>query len=119
MKKGRKYRAILIEDDEILRNTLIEILSYKGYDVFAFSNPTICPLQKSPECRCSNLQTCTDIIISDLDMPGMNGLTFIENQKEKDCKRNRSCAASANKITPRFYLKSINSCGFFQRFYLP
>jgi len=58
----------------------------RGYEVYAFSNPAICPLQTVPECRCSGKQACTDIIISDLDMPNMTGLDFIEKQKKKNCK---------------------------------
>ncbi|MFC1883362.1 response regulator [Thermodesulfobacteriota bacterium] len=82
----RAIRVILLDDNEEIRGALSELLLEKGFEVFSFSNPLICPLQKLPECRCSNNQNCTDIIISDLDMPYINGLSFIENQKEKNCK---------------------------------
>jgi CheY-like chemotaxis protein len=86
MKLVTKLRVFLLEDNDIVRSMMSEILAARGYEIFDFSNPAICPLQIMPECRCSENQTCTDIIISDLDMPNMTGLDFIENQKKKNCK---------------------------------
>ena len=81
-----KFRAILLEDNDSIRFLFSEIFADRGYEIFAFSTPAICPLQMIPECRCDVNQTCTDIIVSDLDMPQMTGLSFIENQKKKNCK---------------------------------
>ena len=63
-----------------------EIFADREYETFVFSNPAICPLQLVPECRCNVNETCTDMIVSDLDMPQISGLSFIENQKKKNCK---------------------------------
>ncbi len=81
-----KVRVILLDDNEGVRSILAEILEERGYEVFSYADPGICPLQLEPECRCKGSQTCTDIIISDVDMPSMTGLEFIENQKNKKCK---------------------------------
>ena len=81
-----KFRVILLEDNNSVRFLFSEIFADRGYEIFAFSTPAICPLQMIPECRCDVNQTCTDIIVSDLDMPQMTGLSFIENQKKKNCK---------------------------------
>ena len=86
MKPAGKLRIILLDDNEAVRSVLSRILDDRGYEVFAFANPAICPLQVMPECRCGPNQTCTDIIVSDLDMPNMTGLDFIENQIKKNCK---------------------------------
>jgi CheY-like chemotaxis protein len=86
MESSTKLRIILLDDNDVLRTMLTEILADRGYEVFAFSNPAICPLQMMPACRCTGNQRCTDILISDLDMPKMTGLDFIENQKKKNCK---------------------------------
>ena len=86
MKPAGKLRIILLDDNEAVRSVLSEILVDRGYEVFTFSNPAICPLMMMPECGCGPNQTCTDIIVSDLDMPNMTGLRFIENQKKKNCK---------------------------------
>jgi len=81
-----KIRIILLDDLDSIRNSLSKLLTLSGYEVFSFPSPMICPLQLEPECRCNENQTCTDIIITDLDMPGMSGLKFIQNQKTKNCK---------------------------------
>lgn len=89
--KGKKlseirFRAILLEDDDTIRSVINDILTARGYETFSFSSPAICPLQLTRECRCNEGQQCIDLIISDLDMPAVTGLQFIENQKKKKCK---------------------------------
>lgn len=86
MRPLTKIRIILLDDLDSIRNSLSKFFTLSGYEVFSFSSPMICPLQLEPECRCIENQTCTDIIITDLDMPGMSGLNFIQNQKNKNCK---------------------------------
>ena len=86
MNSTAKIRILLLEDTEAIRNSMAKILAQRGYEVYSFSNPMICPLQIMPDCRCDGNQTCADIIVSDMDMPCMTGLNFIENQKAKNCK---------------------------------
>jgi response regulator RpfG family c-di-GMP phosphodiesterase len=86
MQPTTKIRIILLEDTEAIRDSLAKMLTIRGYEIFSFSNPMICPLQIKPDCQCNDNQTCTDIIVSDLDMPNMTGLTFIENLRMKNCK---------------------------------
>jgi len=81
-----KLRVIILEDNDAIRNLLSLILEERGYEVHSFNSPAICPLQITPDCRCRENQACVDVIISDLDMPGVTGLAFIENQKRKHCK---------------------------------
>jgi CheY-like chemotaxis protein len=96
MKQVTKYRVILIDDNDGIRSGLSQIFAARGYEVFEFSNPAICPLQIMPECRCNANQACTDIIVSDIDMPNMTGLSFIENQKKKNCKCQHIVLMSGN-----------------------
>ena len=49
-----------------------------------------------PECRCAENQTCTDLIVSDLNMPNMTGLRFIQNQRKKNCKCKHVAMISAD-----------------------
>lgn len=76
----------LLEDEDALRSTLNEFLHQNGYEVYAYSDPTFCPLSESLPCKCDNPLPCTDFIITDINMPGMSGLKFIELQKNKNCK---------------------------------
>jgi CheY-like chemotaxis protein len=96
MKPATKFRVILLDDNEAIRSVLSKILADRGYEVLAFHNPAICPLQMVPECQCNENETCTDIIVSDLDMPNMTGLGFIENQMKKNCKCQHVVLMSGN-----------------------
>ncbi len=86
MESTTTCRVLLLEDTVSILKLLTEFLEDRGYEVLGFSSPAICPLQMKPECRCGENQRCTDIIISDLQMPAITGLTFIENQRKKNCK---------------------------------
>lgn len=83
---NRKPRAIVLEDDRLSQQLLSAMLESRGYDVITYDNPSICPLQRSPECRCTNDERCTDILMSDLNMPLVSGLEYIQNQRIKGCK---------------------------------
>jgi DNA-binding response OmpR family regulator len=82
----RKVRTIILEDNQIEQGILKYLLIARNHEVITYNDPSICPLQLSPECRCSEDERCTDIIISDLNMPYVNGLEYIRNQRIKGCK---------------------------------
>ncbi len=75
----------LLEDEFSLRSTLIDFLKQKGYEVHAYSDPSFCPLSDISSCTCNKQTPCADFIITDINMPGMSGLKFIEMQKIKGC----------------------------------
>jgi CheY-like chemotaxis protein len=79
-------RAFVLDDDEILRELLRQVLEGRGYEVLGFSNPGLCPLYNEGSCRCTDGEACGDIIISDINMPRVSGLDFIERQKKMGCK---------------------------------
>jgi len=82
----RKPRAIVLEDDRLSQQLLSSLLESRGYEVYSYDNPSICPLQRSPGCKCTNDERCTDILMSDLNMPLVSGLEYIQNQRIKGCK---------------------------------
>jgi len=82
----RKIRAVLLDDNDLIRSLINTILESREYEVFKFATPAICPLQKTPECSCTDTSRCADIIISDLGMPSVSGIDFIKTQKNKRCK---------------------------------
>ena len=84
-------RVLIFEDNPIIRSALKELLSEFGYDVFTFQDPVASPLYKKRYCDCQSGKACADILISDVDMPFVNGLDFIESQVQKGCKvKNRA-----------------------------
>jgi len=81
-----KIRAFVFDDDDRVRSVLTAILKERGYEVYEFSEPRLCPLLLDNTCPCPEGHVCADIVISDLNMPTMNGLAFIENQHRHGCK---------------------------------
>ena len=81
-----KLRALIFEDHEMVRSMMTSFLEDRGYEVFAFPEAESCPLYLSKECPCPLEYVCADLIITDIDMPGINGLDFIENQLKYGCK---------------------------------
>jgi CheY-like chemotaxis protein len=70
-------RVLVVDDDALLRETLEEALSAKGYDVDAAGNGlealTVLPAW------------CPDLIVLDLMMPIMDGWTFRAEQRQSGC----------------------------------
>ena len=70
-----KIRAFVFEDDNSLRDFLRRFLTSRGYEVFTFSHPTICE-----EYSCLPSHVGADIILSDVNMPRLTGIDFMEQQ---------------------------------------
>lgn len=78
-------RVLIFDDDALIRKLLQEVCEQHGYEVFTFDHPGICPLHASNECPCGPENLCADAIISDLQMPVLKGLDFIESLLGKGC----------------------------------
>ena len=61
-------------------------LEERGHEVFSYKAPSDCPLSSLTECKCNHMNFCSDVIISDVSMPFVNGLDFVESLREKGCK---------------------------------
>lgn len=81
-----KLRAFLLDDNSDIRNLIEIAMKQRNYEVIAFADPSESPLWKPHECNCKPGTTCADLILSDMDMPQVPGLTFIESQIDKGCK---------------------------------
>ncbi len=71
VKKQEGMRVLLIDDSPFFRNLLTPLLSVAGYDVTSVESA-----DKALSLRDSGRDF--DIIISDIEMPGMNGFEFAE-----------------------------------------
>ena len=79
-------RVLIFEDNDLLRSTLKNILVSNGFEVHTFSNPGVCPECFSSNHNCSLDNSCSDIIISDVNMPVETGLEYIKNRLDRGCK---------------------------------
>jgi DNA-binding NtrC family response regulator len=81
-----KPRVVIFDENKSLSSTLKKILDERGYEVFTFSNCGICPLFLSVDHKRISDNACSDIIISDLYMPSIEGLKLIKDRIDKGCK---------------------------------
>jgi CheY-like chemotaxis protein len=79
-----RLRVFVFEDNDTLRSVISSILDTRGYEVFSYSEPLLCPAYLDRECP--HEHPCEDVLITDLNMPHMTGLDFIENQIRHGCK---------------------------------
>ena len=81
-----KPRILIFDEDEVLSSTLKKILDEREYEVFAFSGHGVCPLFHSGNHNSISDNACSDIIISDLYMPTIEGLKLIKDRIDQGCK---------------------------------
>lgn len=95
LQKDLPKRAIVIDDDQSLRTALSSILKKRGYEVHASAEPFSCPVFLDCACSCPEERACANIIITDVRLPNMSGLEFIENQRRNGCKVQNIAVMSA------------------------
>jgi CheY-like chemotaxis protein len=82
----RRRRAIIFDDNAFIRELLENFLSMKGYEVFSYGEPVVCPLFLNDERHCHNDMPCADVIITDYKMPQMTGVELLNRQRERGCR---------------------------------
>ena len=90
---------LVFDDDESIRNMLWHYFDSRGYEVFTFPHPQSCPICEIASCICPLDESCSDLIISDLNMPFVKGIEFLENQLSKGCKV-QNLALMSGDLTP-------------------
>jgi response regulator RpfG family c-di-GMP phosphodiesterase len=81
----RKPRVIIYDDEIKILGFLTDYFTLRGYEVLAFNEPMHCPVYEEHD-RCANHHPCSDIIITDLNMPKMNGIEMLQNQSQRGCR---------------------------------
>jgi DNA-binding response OmpR family regulator len=82
----RKRRAIIIDDEQTIVTFFKYIFSARGYEVITATEPVVCPIYAENAGDCSREHACADVIITDYQMPRMNGLDLLKAQTARGCK---------------------------------
>lgn len=91
-------RIILLEDDELVRMALTRALSRRGYEVVSSPDPSICPVCRKFQSGGFGGRVLGDFLLTDNNMPFLNGLDLIAMQVEQGCKggiRNKAVMSAA------------------------
>lgn len=79
--------VLILDDDPFVLSLLKTAFEKRGYNVLTYTNPDQCPLYCSLSCHCTLFKNgCPDVILSDVNMPHVNGVKLIEELKRKNCK---------------------------------
>jgi CheY-like chemotaxis protein len=78
--------AVILDDDSVIRHLLANVLIKKGYEVTSYSSPDKCQIYSKTSCPCTWEGACPDLIVTDFDMPSVNGIEFIKHLEQKKCK---------------------------------
>jgi len=119
IKRKRSPKAVVIDDDPAALLYVRHVLQRRGYEVLTFENPIHCPLYECDGCPCSLENRCPDLIISDFNMPGVNGVELLELSKKKGCRCRHFALISGNglqednllrihKIGTRYFAKPLD-----------
>jgi CheY-like chemotaxis protein len=108
-------RTFIFDDDELIRKTLSFFLKSEGYEVYDYPRPALCPYYLNQQCECGGAHSCTDVIITDLNMPGESGIEFVENQVQNGCKVKNIAVMSADWDNPAIDRAIALGCKIFQK----
>jgi CheY-like chemotaxis protein len=86
MRANQSLKIVLVDDDPLVLYSLASLFQSKGHSVLTYDNPLACPIFTQPHGSCFPDSSCPDIIITDYDMPEVNGTKFIETVFKKGCK---------------------------------
>jgi CheY-like chemotaxis protein len=82
-----RRRAVIFDDDSLIRYALWDLFDGRGYEVFTFPEPGLCPLHVLLQCPCPTGTSCADLILSDVNMHAANGIDYIEQLIQKGCRQ--------------------------------
>lgn len=78
-------RAMVLDDDPLILDLMKRILEMKGFKVETYHDPTETFLYQNTLCPCAQRGRCPDFILSDINMPNMNGIDFMKSLFKMGC----------------------------------
>jgi CheY-like chemotaxis protein len=105
---ARRPRILLAEDDLDVQSALCEFLELTGFDVFACSNGADMLDALSEEHE-------ADLIITDVRMPGMNGLSIAEELRASGWKQPIIVISAFGDDVIRERISRLDQCEFFSK----
>ncbi len=91
-------KAMILDDDPTTLLLLSRIFRRRGYEVVTYGDPTACPLYMDQSNQCLTDDSSPSVIVSDYQMPFVNGMEFIEALRRKGCKCSRVALISGTLI---------------------
>ena len=80
-----RLRAVILDDEPIIRQLLWTLCDRRGYEVLTFPDPGLCPLHVMQNCPCPRGAVCADLVLCDLHLPEVEVLDFVEGLLTKGC----------------------------------
>jgi len=115
----RKRRAIVYDDEPFITNMFKMYLSSLNYEVLTFAEPIApCPIYTADSDVCRKTTACADILLTDYQMPRMNGLQLLEAQTKNGCKLSIRNKALISAYLEESHLKKVQTLGC-AHFYKP
>jgi CheY-like chemotaxis protein len=78
--------VLIFDENDVLCESLEKILGGHGYEEFTYSDRGVCPLFHTVDHIAMSDSVCSDIIISDLYLPNIDGLKLIKDRIANGCK---------------------------------
>lgn len=96
-------RVLLVEDDNLLRKSVHRILSRAGHEVWETTGPKVAMHMLQ--------QVAVDVMITDIYMPGMNGVELINQLDRKQCPKVIAMTGGGVTRTPESLLNDARMAG--------
>ncbi len=97
----RKPRIIIFDDDTMVLDILNDYFSLMSFEVQSFNQVILCPVCENTN---SCVNPCADIIITDFEMPRVNGIELLRHQAQRKCPINIKNKAIMSGVLPDKYI---------------